>query len=74
MVTSSTGRSFLPFTTSSGASLSTVWKRYKNELTNLVDDTHALKDFSEHNLKRMSTCKEDFEGQMYNVRVSRQAS
>jgi hypothetical protein len=33
-----------------------------NELTNLVDDTHALKDFSEHNLKRMSTREEDFEG------------
>lgn len=36
-------------------------ERILNELTNFVDDTHALEHFSEHNLKRMSIREEEFE-------------
>jgi hypothetical protein len=36
-------------------------ERILNGLTNLVDDSHALEHFSEHNLKRMSTREENIE-------------
>jgi hypothetical protein len=61
MTTSSTGRSLLPFAASSAAWSEHRIKRILNGLTNLVDDIHALEDFSEHNLKRMSIREEDLE-------------
>ena len=58
MMTSSTGRSLAPFATSSEACLRTTWKIDKDVLTNQADDVHALKHFSEHNLKIMSPREE----------------
>jgi hypothetical protein len=36
-------------------------ERILNGLTNLVDDSHALEHFSEHNLKKMSIREESIE-------------